>query len=224
MSTFLVTGANRGIGLAFCRLLQARGERVVAVCRAPSAELEALAAQGLSIEAGLDLAEDGTPAELAHRLDSLPLDGVILNAGILESSGLEDLDVEAVRRQFEVNALAPLRLARALTASMPEGAKLALITSRMGSIADNGSGGYYGYRMSKAALNMAGRSLAIDLRPRGIAVAILHPGLVSTRMVGFTPQGISPEHAALGMLERIDALSLESSGSFWHANGEPLPW
>jgi NAD(P)-dependent dehydrogenase (short-subunit alcohol dehydrogenase family) len=224
MSTFLVTGANRGIGLAFSRLLQARGERVVAVCRAPSAELEALAAQGLRMEAGLDLAEEGAPAELVHRLDSLPLDGVILNAGILEVSGLEDLDPGDVRRQFEVNAVAPLRLARALIASMPEGAKLALITSRMGSIADNGSGGYYGYRMSKAALNMAGRSLAIDLRPRGIAVAILHPGLVSTRMVGFTPQGISPEHAAQGMLERIDALSLKSSGSFWHANGEMLPW
>jgi NAD(P)-dependent dehydrogenase (short-subunit alcohol dehydrogenase family) len=224
MSTFLVTGANRGIGLAFSRLLQARGERVVAVCRAPSAELEALAAHGLRMEAGLDFAEEGAPAELVHRLDSLPLDGVILNAGILEVSGLEDLDPGDVRRQFEVNAVAPLRLARALIASMPEGAKLALITSRMGSIADNGSGGYYGYRMSKAALNMAGRSLAIDLRPRGIAVAILHPGLVSTRMVGFTPQGISPEHAAQGMLERIDALSLKSSGSFWHANGEMLPW
>ncbi|MFM7732300.1 MAG: SDR family oxidoreductase [Cyanobium sp.] len=224
MSTVLVTGANRGIGLAFCRLLQARGERVVAVCRAPSAELEELAAQGLRIEAGLDLTADDAPAELVRRLEGLPLDGVILNAGILEVSGLEDLDPADVRRQFEVNALAPLLLARALSDQMPEGAKLALITSRMGSIADNGSGGYYGYRMSKAALNMAGRSLAVDLRPRGIAVAILHPGLVSTRMVGFTPQGISPEQAARGLLERIDALSLESSGSFWHSNGEPLPW
>ncbi|MFM7360867.1 MAG: SDR family oxidoreductase [Cyanobium sp.] len=224
MSTVLVTGANRGIGLAFCRLLQARGERVVAVCRAPSAELEELAVQGLRIEAGLDLTADDAPAELVRRLEGLPLDGVILNAGILEVSGLEDLDPADVRRQFEVNALAPLLLARALSDQMPEGAKLALITSRMGSIADNGSGGYYGYRMSKAALNMAGRSLAVDLRPRGIAVAILHPGLVSTRMVGFTPQGISPEQAARGLLERIDALSLESSGSFWHSNGEPLPW
>jgi NAD(P)-dependent dehydrogenase (short-subunit alcohol dehydrogenase family) len=224
MSTVAVTGANRGIGLALCRLLQARGAQVVAVCRTPSPELEQLAAKGLRIEAGLDLSADGAPAELVRRLEKLPLDGVILNAGILEVSGLEDLDPGDVRRQFEVNALAPLLLARALSDQMPEGAKLALITSRMGSIADNGSGGYYGYRMSKAALNMAGRSLAIDLRPRGIAVAILHPGMVSTRMVGFTPQGISPEQAARGLLERIDALSLESSGSFWHANGEPLPW
>jgi NAD(P)-dependent dehydrogenase (short-subunit alcohol dehydrogenase family) len=140
MTTVLVTGANRGIGLAFCRLLQARAERVVAVCRTPSAELEALAAQGLCIEAGLDLTADDAPAELVRRLEGLPLDGVILNAGILEVSGLEDLDPADVRRQFEVNALAPLRLARALSDQMPEGAKLALITSRMGSIADNGSG------------------------------------------------------------------------------------
>ena len=224
MKTFLVTGGNRGIGLEYCRQLRERGERVIATCRASSPELEALAALGVRVETGVDVTSEAAIAALVERLEDLPLDGVILNAGILEVSGLEDLDPGDVRRQVEVNAVAPLRLARALIASMPEGAKLALITSRMGSIADNGSGGYYGYRMSKAALNMAGRSLAIDLRPRGIAVAILHPGLVSTRMVGFTPQGISPEHAAQGMLERIDALSLKSSGSFWHANGEPLPW
>ena len=98
------------------------------------------------------------------------------------------------------------------------------MTSRMGSIDDNGSGGSYGYRMSKVALNMAGKSLAIDLRPRGIAVALLHPGLVSTRMTGFSTQGISPEESVRGLLARIDALSLETSGSFWHANGQLLPW
>jgi len=98
------------------------------------------------------------------------------------------------------------------------------MSSRMGSIDDNSSGGSYGYRMSKVALNMAGLSLAIDLRPRGIAVAILHPGLVRTRMIGFNPQGISPEEAVQGLLARIDALSLETSGRFWHANGELLPW
>jgi NAD(P)-dependent dehydrogenase (short-subunit alcohol dehydrogenase family) len=94
----------------------------------------------------------------------------------------------------------------------------------MGSIADNGSGGYYGYRMSKAALCMAGKSLSIDLKPRGISVAILHPGMVRTRMIGFSPSGIAPEEAARGLLDRIDALTPETSGRFWHANGEPLPW
>ena len=121
-----------------------------------------------------------------------------------------------------INALAPLLLCRALLPSLATGSRVALITSRMGSLDDNSSGAYYGYRMSKAALNMAGRSLAVDLRAREIAVAVLHPGMVATRMVGFS--GIPPEQAARGLLERIDALTLESSGRFWHANGEPLPW
>jgi NAD(P)-dependent dehydrogenase (short-subunit alcohol dehydrogenase family) len=159
-----------------------------------------------------------------ERLDGQPLDGLILNAGILEATSLEDLDPESLRRQFEVNALAPLRLTRALLAQLRPGSKLVLMTSRMGSIDDNSSGGSYGYRMSKVALNMAGQSLAIDLRPRGIAVAILHPGLVRTRMINFNPQGISPEQAVHGLLERIDALTLETSGTFWHANGAVLPW
>ncbi|NDG75755.1 MAG: SDR family oxidoreductase [Synechococcaceae bacterium WB8_1B_136] len=221
MTTFLVTGANRGIGLEYCRQLQARGEQVIAVCRTASPELEAL---GVRIEAGVDLSRDDGPATLVERLDGLPIDGLILNAGILEATSLEDLDPESLRRQFELNALAPLRLTRALLDQLRPGSKLVLMTSRMGSIGDNSSGGSYGYRMSKVALNMAGRSLAIDLRPRGIAVAILHPGLVRTRMINFNPQGISPEQAVRGLLERIDALTLENSGSFWHANGEVLPW
>ena len=98
------------------------------------------------------------------------------------------------------------------------------MTSRMGSIEDNSSGGSYGYRMSKVALCMAGKSLAIDLKPRDISVALLHPGLVSTRMTGFTKYGITPEQSVKGLLKRIDLLALETSGSFWHSNGETLPW
>ena len=138
--------------------------------------------------------------------------------------GLSDLDVDAIRQQFEVNALAPLQLSRALVPQMPPGSKLALMTSRMGSIDDNSSGGSYGYRMSKVALNMAGRSLAIDLKPQGIAVALLHPGLVRTRMIRFNPNGITPEQSVCGLLQRIDDLCLETSGRFWHANGQFLPW
>ena len=219
--TVLITGANRGIGLEYCRQLQARGERVIAVCRKTSPELEAL---GVRVEAGIDLISAAAVDGLVQRLAGLPLDLVILNAGVLEASRLDALDPDSLRRQFEVNALAPLLLTRALLDQLQPGAKLALMSSRMGSIDDNSSGGSYGYRMSKVALNMAGRSLAIDLRPRGIAVAILHPGLVRTRMVNFNPQGISPEQAVQGLLARIDALTLESSGRFWHANGEELPW
>jgi len=221
MTTFLVTGANRGIGLEFCRQLRERGDQVIAACRLPSPELEAL---GVRVESGVDLTSEAAIAGLVERLGGERIDGLILNAGLLEATSLETLDPESVRRQFEVNALGPLRLTRALLDQLEAGGKVALITSRMGSIDDNSSGGSYGYRMSKVALNMAGKSLAIDLKPRGIAVAILHPGLVRTRMVAFNPQGIEPAEAVRGLLARIDALTLATSGTFWHANGEVLPW
>ncbi|MFM7267035.1 MAG: SDR family oxidoreductase [Cyanobium sp.] len=219
MAPWLITGANRGIGLALCKLLHDRGDGVIGVCRNTSAELQAL---GIRIETGIELTSEVSLKELSTRLQGVSLAGAILNAGILEADDLASVSAESLRRQFEVNAVAPLLLARALLPHLPAGAKLGLITSRMGSIDDNGSGAYYGYRMSKTALNMAGRSLAVDLKPRGIALAILHPGMVATRMVGFA--GIPPEQAATGLLARLDALSLETSGRFWHANGEELPW
>ena len=98
------------------------------------------------------------------------------------------------------------------------------MTSRMGSIEDNTSGGSYGYRMSKAALCMAGKSLSVDLYQKGISVGILHPGLVSTAMTGFTTNGISTEKSVKGLINRIDHLNLNNSGTFWHSNGEILPW
>ena len=216
-----MTGANRGIGLAYCQQLHLRGDRVIAVCRQSSDELDDL---GVQVESGIELTSPDSLAALVNGLAGQKLDTVILNAGILESMGLSDLDPEAIRRQFEVNALAPLLLTRALTPLMPEGSKLVLMTSRMGSIEDNSSGGSYGYRMSKVALNIAGKSLAVDLRSRGIAVAILHPGLVKTRMVQFNPNGISPEDSVRGLIARIDELTLNNSGSFLHANGSVLPW
>ena len=221
MATFLVTGANRGLGLEYCRQLQGRGDAVIAVCRQRSDELDAL---DVRVESQVELSNEAAIQALVQRLDGVALDGMILNAGILQSMGLDDLDAESIRRQFEVNALAPLLLARALVGQMGHGSKLALMTSRMGSIDDNTSGGSYGYRMSKAALNIAGKSLAHDLAPMGIAVAILHPGLVRTRMIQFNPNGVSPAQAVTRLLARIDALTLATSGTFWHANGEVLPW
>ena len=221
MSTVLVTGANRGIGLEYCRQLQQRGDQVIAVCRQSSPELDVI---DVEIESGVDLTNEANRANLVRRLAGRSLDTVILNAGLLVSMGLDDLDPEAIRRQFEVNALAPLLLARSLVPLMPWGSRLALMTSRMGSIDDNSSGGSYGYRMSKVALNIAGKSLAVDLKPDGIAVASLHPGLVRTRMIQFNPRGVSPEESVRGLLTRIDGLTLDNSGTFWHANGDVLPW
>jgi len=216
----LVTGANRGIGLALCQLLRQRGDEVVAVCRTSSPELDAL---GVDVVTGVEVTSDQGVAKLVGHLGKKPLDLVILNAGILRDSGLDDLDLDDVSEQLEVNAVAPLRLAHALLPNLHRGAKLALITSRMGSIADNGSGGYYGYRMSKAALNAAGMSLAVDLKPRGVAVSILHPGPVRTGMTGGHGT-IDPPDAARNLLARLDELTLETSGQFRHANGEQLPW
>lgn len=221
MATALVTGANRGIGLELVRQLRARGDEVVAVVRRSSPELEAT---GARVEAAVDVTDTTAVTDLISRLGGLTFDLVIQNAGVLIADRLSGLDFDAIRTQLEVNALAPLRLTAALRELITaHGGKVALITSRMGSIEDNSSGGMYGYRMSKAALNMAGVSLSHDLASLGIAVAILHPGHVRTEM----PRGsglIDAAASASGLLARIDALTLESSGTFWHANGEVLPW
>lgn len=218
--TVLVTGANRGIGLAFVQRYRQRGDRVIAVCRHSSPEL---LQSGAQICEGVDVADEAAVANLREQLKGVSIDVLINNAGILRDERLGNIDYQTVQEQFRVNALGPLRVTEALLDNFAKGAKVALITSRMGSIADNTSGGRYGYRMSKAALNMAGMSLARDLAPRGIAVAILHPGYVQTAMVGFGGD-ISADVAAQRLVERIDQLTLKNSGSFWHSNGEALPW
>lgn len=221
MATYLVTGANRGIGYEYCRQLQARGENVIAVCRAVSDELQEL---GVHIETGIDITWDTCVIQLGERLQRMPIDVLINNAAIAERITLDNLDFDSIRKQFEVNALGALRVTHTLLPHLKVGSKVVMMTSRMGSIADNTSGGSYGYRMSKVALSMAGKSLAHDLKPLGIAVAILHPGLVQTRMTNFNASGITPEVAVQGLLARIDELSLDNTGTFWHSNGDVLPW
>ena len=221
MGTYLVTGANRGIGLEYCRQLKGRGERVIAVCRSTSDELKNL---GVSVETDVDITSDNSVNDLVKRLDGKSIDVLINNAGILERINLQHLDINSIRRQFEVNAIGSLRLTKALLPNLKKGSKVIMMTSRMGSIEDNTSGGSYGYRMSKVALSMAGKSLSVDLKPLGIAVGILHPGLVKTDMTGFTKSGITPEQSVKGLLARIDELNLENTGTFWHSNGEILPW
>jgi NAD(P)-dependent dehydrogenase (short-subunit alcohol dehydrogenase family) len=221
MALTVITGANRGIGLALCQVLKKRGDTVVAACRSSSRELDAL---GLEVVSGVDVSEDGGINQLVQAVGGRRIDWLINNAGILRRDGsLEALDLSALRMQFEVNALAPLRVTAALIRRLGQGSKLGLVTSRMGSIDDNTSGGSFGYRMSKAALNMAGKSLAHDLKPRGIAIAILHPGFVKTDMVGGQGQ-VEPLDSARGLVARLDELTLETSGGFWHQNGQRLPW
>ncbi|MGB3535233.1 MAG: SDR family oxidoreductase [Microcoleaceae cyanobacterium] len=221
MATYLVTGANRGIGLEYCRQLQQRGDTVIAVCRSVSDELKNL---DIQIENNIDITDDNSVKDLVKRLGHQIIDVLINNAGIIERVSLDALDFDSIQRQFEVNAMGPLRLTHALLNHLKDGSKVVFMTSRMGSIDDNTSGGSYGYRMSKVALSMAGKSLSHDLKSRGIPVAILHPGLVKTRMTNFTNSGITPEESVKGLLDRIDQLNLENTGTFWHSNGEVLPW
>jgi len=223
MSTYLITGANRGIGLSLTQQLAARGDDVIAVCRQASAALDATGAQVID---GVDVSDAQAVAALPGRLGERRIDALVLNAGIFTNEKLDALDEDAfarMQRQFEVNTLGPLRVAAALQDHLAQGARVGIITSRMGSVSDNGSGAYYGYRASKAAVNAIGKSLAVDLAPRGIAVVLLHPGRVATDMLG--GQGdIGPDEAATNLIARMDALTLEDSGSFWHANGTGLPW
>ena len=216
----LVVGANRGIGLALVQQLHARGDTVVATCRTPSAGLQAV---GVEVVEGVDVTRDEGLQALSNALQGRSVQQLIHNAGVLSRETLTDLDAHRIRWQFEVNALAPLRTIGHLVHHLGQGAKVGILTSRMGSIADNTSGGAYGYRMSKAAVNAAGVSLAHDLAPRGVALALLHPGYVRTDMTGGNGY-VDPDHAARGLIARMDELTLDTTGRFWHADGPELPW
>lgn len=222
METTVITGANRGIGLEMARRLVDRGYHVIAVCRSASPQLQALDVQ---VEAGIDITQRHCLEELADRLRGRRIDLLVNNAGLLIPTRLDSIEdeIDNWRAQYEVNALAPLRVTQALVNHLNDGSKVVIVSSRVGSIADNGSGGAWAYRMSKSAANMAGVNLAHELAGRRIAVGLLHPGFVRTEMTG--GQGhVEPAEAAAGLVERIDELSMETTGSFRHANGETLPW
>ncbi|MFT5085442.1 MAG: NAD(P)-dependent dehydrogenase (short-subunit alcohol dehydrogenase family) [Lentisphaeria bacterium] len=216
----VITGANRGIGLAMTKEYVNKGGKVYAVCRAKSLELSETGAQVIE---GIDVADEGSVKQLSLALAGVAIDVLINNAGILQRESLDAIDYNSIMRQLQVNALGPLRVSEALLDNLHPGAKVALITSRMGSISDNSSGGYYGYRMSKAALNAAAISLTCDLKPKGVAVAILHPGFVQTDMVNHAGD-ISAEVAAQRLIQRVDGLNMENTGTFWHSSGEVLSW
>ena len=221
MSTYLITGSNRGIGLELCKQIIERGDEVIATCREASSDLKNL---GVRIEEDIDISSEDSINNLRQALSGVELDCLIHNAGIYEFNSIDNFDHESIIRQFVVNALSPLSMTRALKGLLKKYSKIGFITSRMGSIGDNSSGSSYGYRMSKVALSMAAKSLSRDLLKEDIYVAILHPGLVSTRMTGFTKNGISTKESADGLLKRIDSLNRNNTGTFWHTNGEILPW
>ena len=219
----LVTGTNRGIGLELCRQLKQRGDEVIATCRKASKELKDL---DVEIIEGVEVSDPRSLSGLAEKLDGRKIDWLINNAGIAGGLGLSDIDVDAIesfKRMYEVNSLGPLLTTQTLLNNLTEGSKVGIITSRMGSVADNDSGGSYAYRMSKAAVNAAGKSLSIDLKSKGISVGILHPGYVRTDMTNHNGL-MDTDESASGLLARMDELNLNNTGSFWHSNGDLLPW
>ena len=220
MARWVIVGASRGIGLEMVRQLCARGEEVIAAVRKATPALEQTCAE---VVEGVDVTSEEGAARLAQALGDRRVDVLVHNAGILQRDNLETLDFEAAKRHYDVNALGPLRIVRALLPALGEGSKIGIVTSRVGSVADNQSGGNYAYRMSKAAANMAMKNLSIELAPRGIAVAALHPGYVRTDMT----QGrgnIDADVAARGLILRMDELDMDRTGTFWHAEGWEIPW
>ena len=231
MAAYLVIGADRGIGLAVCRRLAARGETVVAACLGrgeahDGSDVETI--PGIDVTSGDDIARMAdTLAARGRRDGGGRIDCLIHVAGVLGLDALGSLDYGDVRRQIEINTIGPLRAVEAALPSLAAGAKVGIVTSRVGSLADNGTGGMYAYRVSKAGANMVALNLHHDLSKRGIAVAALHPGMVATDLTKDIPGDfdyITPDEAAAGLIRRMDALTLETSGRFWHANGEELPW
>jgi NAD(P)-dependent dehydrogenase (short-subunit alcohol dehydrogenase family) len=229
MSSILITGSNRGIGLALAQNYAADGWRVYATARDPaqSRELQALAKKHATVSLhALDVADGDAIQALARQLKGEPIDVLMNNAGVYDPSPrFGHTDYDAWMQVFQVNTMAALRMAEAFVDHVAKSQRkiMAGISSGMGSITDNGSGGYYAYRTSKSALQMVMRSLAIDLAPRGILAVALNPGWVKTDMGG--PGGsLTPEECARRLRGILDKLKQSDSGKFWHHAGKEFPW
>ncbi|WP_406827933.1 SDR family oxidoreductase [Microbulbifer sp. ARAS458-1] len=228
--TILITGCNRGIGLEMARQFAADGWKVIATCRNPSAawELSELAESHENLQVhGLDVTDYQQLEELAHSLDELPLDVLVSNAGYYGPKGVTfgSVDVEEWRKVLEVNTIAPYKLVEAFAPHLAAGKRkvIGVLSSKVGSIDDNGSGGGYLYRSSKTAVNQVVKSLSIDLAEQGIRVLALHPGWVQTEMGG--PNAlISTQQSVQGLKHLLLNATPEDSGCFFNYDGSEIPW
>lgn len=230
-STYFITGCNRGLGLEFVQQLLARGERVIATCRdiATATDLTALTLEhsGQLSLVEMDVSDEASMREAVALLNDEAIDVFINNAGVYgpRDANFGNVDGPAMAEVLYTNAVAPVLLTQLLIDNVRKGSgkKLVYVSSKMGSIADNGRGGSYIYRSSKTALNSVVKSLALDLAPEGIATATLHPGWVRTDMGG--PNGLidAPESVS-GMLNVIDGLSVANTGQFFNYDGATIAW
>ena len=216
----VIIGANRGIGLELAKKYKETGNNVLALCRKSSPELENL---GVSIEVGIDVTDDSIVKTIASQVGFDQIDILIHNSGILKGDRWPEIDFNVFRQSLEVNTLGPLRTIMGLKNKLKSGSKVGILSSRVGSLEDNTSSNNYAYRTSKTAVNMIGKCLSIDLKDQGVAVALLHPGYVKTEMTGGNGLIEAPESAA-GLYQRMEELSLETTGIFVHTNGEKLTW
>lgn len=230
MPTLLMTGANRGLGLELTRNFARRRWRVLACCRSPedAADLQTLAAASETVTIHpLEVSDLAQIRNLAARLAGTPIDILFNNAGIFgpEHQGFGETDEAGWLEAFRVNSIAPLHLAEAFVEHVAASERriIAAMGSVLGSIAENGSGGYYAYRTSKAAVHMVMKGLAVDLAPRGIITAAFHPGWVQTRMGGSTAP-LKPEASAAGLAEVLLGLRREQSGMLIDYQGNVHPW
>ena len=226
MPTVLITGANRGVGLEFAKQYAAEGWRVHGACRDPGKATALKAIKGDVRVHPLEVTDEAQIDALAISLGNESIDILINNAGIIgPNDSFGGTDVEGWMQTLRVNALAPVRIAERLAANLErgEGKLIVNITSRMGSIADNSSGGSYAYRTSKAALNMAAKSMAIDLKRKGIKVIVFHPGWAKTDMGGRSAT-VPVADSVGGMRAKIASLTAADSGQFFSYTGQPIPW
>ena len=223
----VVIGADKGIGRSIVRALATRGEAdVVAVCLGAGADL---AGEASLVVPDTDVTSTPAVARMAETIAARHkrVDVLFHVSGILSQDTLGEIDFEQCKREFDINTIGPMRTVQALLPLLQEGAKVGILTSRVGSLTDNSSGGLYAYRVSKAGANMVALNLHLDLSKRGVAVVALHPGMVATDLTKDYPRGphfATPDEAATGLIARMDALTLAGAGQFLHANGERLPW
>ena len=227
MPTVMITGSNRGLGLECARQYADEGWRVIATCRNPGNAIKLASLKGeLEIHA-LDMSDHGQILSLADSLREEAIDLLFNNAGIFDPSPshLVDIDYKDWENFIRINVMSPLMICATFSDHVAASnlKKIAIMSSKMGSIEDNNSGGSYIYRSTKAALNAVMKSLSIDLAPRGISVAILHPGWVRTDMGG--PNGLidAPE-SVNGLLKVIKDLNLKNSGRFYSYDGSEIAW
>lgn len=219
MPIAIITGANKGLGLELCKQLKDK-YTIYAICRKPSEELKKLQ---VHIIDNIDLSKESDFNKLLAELKGVQIDLLCNNAGVYFRDTLENLSFENFMKTFAINTIAPIMLVKALFPKFNKGAKIIMMSSRMGSIEDTSTGRSYSYRASKAALNSLGKTLSVELKDKDIYTLLIHPGSVKTDMTNHDAL-ITTETSVKGIIQRIDQLNSDHNGKFYAFDDRELPW